>query len=219
MKKNSNIVIIPARGGSKRLPLKNTMLLDGIPLIVHSINYAKENNIDNIIVSTDDKKIKDIAMKHGVKIIDRPTHLATDISPTVDSLKHALENITESYENVILLQPTNPLRPKELLKNAFEIFENGNYDSLMTVTRDDHKLGKIINHKFIPFNYEIGQRSQDLEPLYFEDGLLYIIKTTTILNGKIVGDHNYPYIINNIYSTVDIDTQTDFEYAEYLLNK
>jgi len=152
MKKNSNIVIIPARGGSKRLPLKNTMLLDGIPLIVHSINYAKENNIDNIIVSTDDKKIKDIAMKHGVKIIDRPTHLATDISPTVDSLKHALENITESYENVILLQPTNPLRPKELLKNAFEIFENGNYDSLMTVTRDDHKLGKIINHKLIPFN-------------------------------------------------------------------
>lgn len=219
MKKNNNLAIIPARGGSKRLPNKNTMLLGGMPLIVHSINYAKENNIDDIIVSTDDKNIKEIAIKYDVKVIDRPTHLATDISPTVDSLKHVLENIEESYENVILLQPTNPLRPKKLLKNAIKVFENGNYDSLMTVSRDEHKLGKIINNRFLPFNYKIGQRSQDLDPLYFEDGLLYITKVQTILKGVMVGEKNFPYIVNNPCSRVDIDTQTDFEYAEYLLRR
>jgi len=219
MEKKKNLVIIPARGGSKRLPLKNTKLLGEIPLIVHSINYAKENGMDHIIVTTDDIYIKKIAIDAGVRVIDRPSHLASDISPTVDSLKHVLENISESYEIVVLLQPTNPLRPKDLLKNAIKVFENGSFDSLMTVSRDKHKLGKIINNRFLPFNYKKGQRSQDLEPLYFENGLLYLTKVQTVLKGEIIGENNFPYIVNDPYSRVDIDTEFDFEYAEYLLNR
>jgi CMP-N-acetylneuraminic acid synthetase len=213
------IVIIPARGGSKRLPNKNTTLLGNYPLLLHSINYAKENGIGKIVVSTDDAKIKEIALKSGVTVIDRPDYLATDTCQTIDALKHALENIKENFENVVLLQPTNPLRPKKLLKEALQKFTAGNYDSLMTVTRNKQKFGKIVNHKFIPFNYKIGQRSQDLEPLYFENGLLYITKASLILEGTIIGENNFSFIVNHPFAKVDIDTKEDFEYAEYLYNR
>jgi CMP-N-acetylneuraminic acid synthetase len=71
--------------------------------------------------------------------------------------------------------------------------------------------------KFIPFNYTIGQRSQDLEPLYSENGLLYISTKEQILQGKIISENAYPYEVNHVFGKVDIDTKEDFDYAEYLL--
>jgi CMP-N-acetylneuraminic acid synthetase len=216
------IAIIPARSGSKRLPNKNILLLDGIPLIAHSIMYAQKNSpiIDAIFVSTDDEKIKEIAMQFGAKVIDRPVELAGDSEPTVSALKHCLEIINDKeIENVILLQPTNPLRPESLVQQAFETYQKNNCDSLFTVTENHYKFGKIINNKFEPFNYEIGQRSQDLDPLYFENGLLYISKAKAILNDEIITKNAFPYVVNNSFANVDIDTQEDFDYAEYLLNK
>jgi N-acylneuraminate cytidylyltransferase len=217
-----NIAIIPARGGSKRLPNKNTLLLDGIPLIAHSIMYAQKNIniIDAIFVSTDDEKIKEIALQFGAKVIDRPVELAGDSEPTVSALKHCLEVINDNeIENVILLQPTNPLRAESLVQQAFETYQKNNYDSLFTVTESHQKLGKIVSNKFLPFNYEIGQRSQDLELLFFENGLLYISKAKAILNDEIITKNAFPYVVNNSYANIDIDTQEDFDYAEYLLKK
>ncbi|MHB1105149.1 MAG: acylneuraminate cytidylyltransferase family protein [Lutibacter sp.] len=213
------IAIIPARGGSKRLPNKNTILMGGIPLITHSINFAKENQVDKIVVSTDDASIKEIALQYGAELLDRTADLASDVSPTIDTLKHVMENVAGNYDYVVVLQPTNPLRPKNLLQEALKQMKEGNFDSLMTVTRNEQKLGKIINDKFVPYNYAIGQRSQDLEPLYFENGLLYIAKTPLILEGKLVGENHLPFIVNHPYANVDIDTQEDLDYAEYLFNK
>ncbi|MBO9585976.1 MAG: acylneuraminate cytidylyltransferase family protein [Flavobacterium sp.] len=213
------IAIIPARGGSKRLPEKNTKFLGEIPLLAHSILYAKKNNeiIDEIYVSTNDDKIKKIALEYGVKVIDRPESLSGDLEPTVTALKHVLESIGEEVKNVILLQPTNPLRPENLLEDAFDLYLKGNYDSLFTVSQNHQKFGKITDGKFVPFNYEIGQRSQDLEPLFFENGLLYITKSEKILNNIIISKDACPFEINHIFATVDIDTQEDFDYAQYLL--
>jgi len=219
MKHFKYIVIIPARGGSKRFPNKNITLLGGIPLLVHSINYAKTNKINKIVVTTDDLKIKEIALKNGVDVIDRPKELSGDTATTVSAIKHVLENVEETFDNVILLQPTNPLRPKNLLKDALKKYEEGNCDSLMTVTRNEQKFGKIAEDKFVPFNYKIGQRSQDLEPLYFENGLLYITKASLISENKILGKNNYPFIVNHPFAKVDIDTKEDLEYAKYLLSK
>lgn len=212
------IAIIPARGGSKRLPNKNILLLNGLPLIAHSILYAQNNNaiIDDVYVSTDDKNIKDIALKYGAKVIVRPSHLSGDTEPTVTALKHVLETINETIENVVLLQVTNPLRPENLLKDAFEVFQNNNSESLFTVSRNHKKLGKIYNDKYIPFNYTIGQRSQDLEPLFFENGLLYISKAALILNETIISENAFPYVVNHPFVNVDIDTQEDLNYATYL---
>jgi N-acylneuraminate cytidylyltransferase len=214
-----NIAIIPARGGSKRIPEKNIQLFGGLPLLVHSIQYALANNeiIDDVYVSTDDDKIKKIALAYGAKVIDRPSALSGDFEPTVSSLKHVLESIDEAIENVILLQPTNPLRPQNLLKDAFHSYEKGKYDSLFTVTRNHQKFGKITANKFEPFNYSIGQRSQDLEPLFFENGLLYITRTSLILEGCIISENAFPSEINHIFASLDIDNQNDFDYAEYLL--
>lgn len=214
------IAIIPARGGSKRLLGKNSMLFGKIPLVAHSILYAKANPeiVDDIYVSTDDTRIKEIALEYDAKIIDRPSYLSGGSEPTVTALKHVLENI-EPVENVVLLQATNPLRPKNLLKEAFEVYAQEGCDSLFTVSRNHQKLGKIKSQKFVPFNYEIGQRSQDIEPLYFENGLLYISKVTLIKSGKIISPDAFPYQINHIFGHVDIDTLDDFEYAEYLLSK
>jgi len=214
------IAIIPARGGSKRLPQKNTKLLANIPLLAHSILYAKQNSqiIDEIYVSTNDEQIKQIALQYGAKVVDRPESLSGDLEPTVTALKHVLESIENDVDNVVLLQPTNPLRPENLLKEAFDCYLKGNHDSLFTVSRNHQKFGKINDGKFIPFNYEIGQRSQDLEPLFFENGLLYITKSEKIFNDIIISKDAFPFEINYSFASVDIDTQEDFDYAQYLYN-
>lgn len=214
------IVIIPARGGSKRLPRKNIKLLGEIPLIAHSILYAKQHDfIDAVYVSTDNVAIKEIALQYGAIVIDRPQEISGDLEPTVSALKHVLQAITEDVATVILLQATNPLRPKALLNEAFAIFHEQQVESLFTVSRSHHKLGKMMDNKFIPYNYEVGQRSQDLEPLYYENGLLYIAKSSVILNNEIITKEAFPLEVNHPFANVDIDTQEDFDYAEYLVGR
>jgi len=217
---NHTVAVIPVRGGSKRLPKKNILPLNGVPLLVHSVLYAQENQdiIDEIIVSTDDVEIKKIALQYGVTVIDRPLGLSGDYTSTVAVLKHVLENYDTPVDNVILLQATNPLRPKKMLAQAFEQYITGNYDSLMTVSRNYEKLGEIVDQKFVPFNYTQGQRSQDLNPLYAENGLLYITKATIIKEEKILGAENFPFIVNHPFAKVDIDVLEDLKYATFVLN-
>ncbi|NNJ81715.1 MAG: acylneuraminate cytidylyltransferase family protein [Flavobacteriaceae bacterium] len=214
-----NIAVIPARGGSKRLPNKNIISLGGKPLVAHSIIYAKDNSniIDEVYVSTDDPEIKRVAIDYGAKVIDRPASLSSDHSSTASALQHAVHNIEDKPENVFLLQPTNPLRPKDLLVQAYDKFINGDFDSLMTVTRIIEKFGKITKNRFEPFNYSFGQRSQDIEPLYSENGLLYITKAGLISKGIILAENNFPFVVDSPYTKVDIDNEADLRYAEYLI--
>lgn len=216
---NKTIAIIPARGGSKRLPGKNIKLLGEIPLLAHSINYAKQYSfIEEVYVTTNDDTIAKTAIDFGAEVIIRPEAISGDLEPTVSALKHVIQNV-EGVTNVVLLQPTNPLRPNNLLDEAFVIFEEKNCDSLFTVSQNHQKFGKIIDSKYIPFNYKVGQRSQDLEPLYFENGLLYISKAELILNDIIISETAYPMIVNHPYASVDIDTIQDFEFAEFIMKK
>jgi len=188
---------------------------------VHSITYSKENLdiIDKIVVSTDHDEIKKIARTNGAEVIDRPIELAQDLTSTLEVLQHIIDELNEQYDNIILLQPTNPLRPQHLLENAYSDYVKGNFNSLMTVTRNHQKFGKIKDSRFIPFNYNIGKRSQDLDPLYFENGLLYIVKTEIIKNGELLAPNNCAYVVDHPYANVDIDTLEDFEYAEFLMKK
>lgn len=216
---SKTIAIIPARANSKRLPGKNYKILGGIPLIAHSILFAQAHSdlINDVYVTTDCDKIKQIALKYGAKVIDRPNNLAGDFEPTVSAVKHVIENIVD-VDSVVLLQPTNPLRPANLLVKAFEIYKSEKANSLFTVSRNNQKFGQLIDGKYVPFNYEIGQRSQDLEPLYFENGLLYISKSELILQNIIISQSAIPFVVNHPFSNIDIDTQEDFDYAEYLYN-
>ncbi|MEY2692449.1 MAG: hypothetical protein RIT03_839 [Bacteroidota bacterium] len=216
-----NIALIPARGGSKRLAGKNTKLLGGIPLLAHSIRYAQQfpDLIEAVFVSTNDPECKAVALEFGVQVIDRPNEFATDDSPTYTCLQHALTQLENTVETICLLQPTNPLRPLNLLPEAYALFAQQTASSLFSVSRSHHKLGKIDNHRFHPFNYTIGQRSQDLEPLFFENGLLYITTPAVLRQDLVFNADAIPFEVNHPYAQVDIDTLADFEYAEYVIQK
>ena len=216
------ITIIPARGGSKRFPRKNIHLLKDSPLINYSIEYSRNNmNISETYVSTDSMEIKLISKSAGAKLIDRPDDLSGDYITSAAVLRHAVEYLVEQgqeFDYVVLLQATNPLRPKNLLDEAIRVIEEGNYDSLFTVSRSYMKLGKITNGNFLPWNYKLGMRSQDMEPLYYENGLLYITSKKLLLQEVIVGQDAYPFIVDHPFAAVDIDTKEDFEYANFILN-
>ena len=216
------ITIIPARGGSKRFPGKNTHVLGNMPLICHSIEYSLNNHyVVGTYVSTDAEDIKMISSAAGVDVIDRPAEYASDYSTTASAMRHAVQflmNKGVEFDYVVLLQATNPLRPKNLLQEAIEIIENGGYSSLFTVSRSEKKLGKIIEGKYVPWNYTFGMRSQDMEPLYYENGLLYITSKELLLQGIIEGKDAFPLVVDHPFGGVDIDTIEDFYYAEYILS-
>lgn len=217
------ITVIPARGGSKRFPGKNTRVLNGSPLICHSIEYSLRNsNIVGTYVSTDAEDIKIISKLAGAEIIDRPDEFAGDHSTTASVMKHAVQYLVDKgviFDFVVLLQATNPLRPKNLLNDAIDIIEKGNNDSLFTVSKSEKKLGKIIDGKFVPWNYKFGMRSQDMDPMYYENGLLYITSKELLLQEIIEGPTAFPLIVDHPFGEVDIDIIRDFHYAEYMINQ
>lgn len=115
------LVVIPARGGSKRIPRKNIRLFDGQPLIAWSIYAARQSkHIDRIVVSTEDDEIRRVAHKLGAEVIDRPAHLATDTASSEDVMRHVLYELPK-YAMIVLLQPTSPYRSPEDIDACIEI--------------------------------------------------------------------------------------------------
>ena len=210
------LVIIPARAGSKRIKEKNTKPFNGFPLIEHSIKYAQSHIDGDIIISTDDKQIGSIAEKYNVPILWRNDSLAQDQTPTTDVVKDVIERVDKTYDFVVLLQPTNPLRTKDMFDKALELLLEKESDSLLTVSLSEYKLGKIKHSAFKPYTYEFGQRSQDLEPLYYENGLLYVCSYELAKNGKLMSENPTAMVIDHPYGSVDIDTELDWKWAELI---
>jgi N-acylneuraminate cytidylyltransferase len=181
-------VVIPARANSKRLPGKNMRILGTKPLIQYSIDFALDNfpNKD-IWVNSNDREILEFANTKGIMTLLRPDELAADFSSSADVLKHHVNYFKKNKiacDAIILLQPTNPFREDSLLEEALNSFKKSGRNSLATFSVSEKKLGKIENFFFKPTNYIPGQRSQDLEKAYFENGLLYITKCKSILLGE-----------------------------------
>ena len=214
-------IIIPARANSKRLPGKNIKLLSGKPLIQYSIEFALEIlKKNNIWVNSDDLNIIEIAKSLGVQTLIRPDKLSSDFTTTAEVLEHHTSHLIKKVncDAIILLQPTNPFRNINFVNEAIRIFQDSGRESLATFSSSNRKLGKIVNNIFEPINYSFGQRSQDLDSSYYENGLLYITKTKAILRGEILTEDVYPLICDNLETSVDIDTIEDFLYAEAILN-
>lgn len=214
-------VIIPARGGSNRFPKKNVCLLNGIPLIAHSILFAKKHFIgNNIWVNTDDEEIAAIAESYEVNVTIRPDELGSDTALTADVLFYQneyfqLNNI--ACNAMVLLQATNPLRPNNLLELAIHHFEINDRNSLASFSRLNKKIGKIKFDCFEPTNYKPGQRLQDIEPDYYENGLIYITSTKGIQQKEIITADVFPLIIDSVEAMVDIDEPQDILFAEFII--
>lgn len=177
------------------------------------------DSIDSFWVSTDDATIAQVAIQEGAQVIHRPNHLASDTSTTAAVVKHALDFLPDDLDGVVLLQPTNPLRPDGLLPSAIELFGTRKYDSVYSVSPLHRKVGFIQNDQLQPLNYGFGERSQDMRQLHFENGLIYISSIDTILQDKIIGDSHGILVVDHVFGEVDIDTKDDLDFAAYLMNK
>jgi CMP-N,N'-diacetyllegionaminic acid synthase len=222
------LAIIPARGGSKRVPKKNIKSLFGKPLIYYSINSALQSQyIDKVIVSTEDEEIKDISIQFGAEIVERPNNLAEDESSTIDVVFHVLDMLKEnSYEPtlIILIQPTSPLRDNEDIDEAIELFLKSKCDILMSVCETQHPpfwclkleegfLKPIFDNKYL------SMRSQDLEKAYQPNGAIFITRPKDLtINKSFYSENAIPYIMP-LEKSVDIDDEFDFMIAEFLMQR
>lgn len=218
------LAIIPARGGSKRLPRKNILDLCGKPLISWSIEAAlKSKYISKVVVSSDDEEILNISSNFGADIIKRPYELANDTATTFDTVKHTIDNF-ENYDYIVLLQPTSPLRNVKHIDEAIELLEEKQADAIVSVCEMDHSplwsntLPKDGNMNNFLRDEVLNKRSQDLEKYYRVNGAVYICKTDKLLENKsfFLKDNIFGYIMDR-KSSIDIDEEIDFLFAEKVI--
>ena len=223
------LAIIPARGGSKRLPGKNIRLLDNKPMIVWSIDIAKDiPEICDILVSTDDQTIMDISKQAGALVPWlRPAALATDIANSAEVALHALNWYEKEHgvvDGLLFLQPTSPFRTQATIRKAIELFKKNKDKSVLSVSPTNiHPMWtlKIEGNYLVPFIpiVEIKTRSQDLPPAYVLNGVIYLISPDELReNCSFFGGNPIPLIMPASIETLDIDTETDWAKAEAALH-
>tara|TARA_Y100001970_G_scaffold293813_1_gene443426 strand:- start:5393 stop:6091 length:699 start_codon:yes stop_codon:yes gene_type:complete len=221
--------LIPARGGSKGIPLKNIKILGDKPLIAYTAESALNSKyLDRIIVSTDSKKIikQCELLKLDVPFI-RPKNIALDETPTLSVIKHAfkeLEKIGESYDIVCLLQPTSPFRSDNFIDNAIKKYLKEKSDSLLSVRIVPHQYNphwvfKKNKHGYLKVatgDKKIISRRQDLPETYFRDGAIYLLNKKTLLNDTLFGE-KISYFINDFKYHINLDSYDDWAVAEDML--
>lgn len=223
------LALIPARGGSKRLPGKNIRLLGRKPLIVWSIDVAKDMpNICDILVSTDNPSIKAISTDAGALVPWlRPADLATDEASSVDVALHALDWYEAEFgavDGLLLLQPTSPFRTRETVHKGIEMFSKNTQRAVIGVSQSHaHPMWtfKLDGDQLLPYleNHGAGLRSQDLPEAYVVNGCFYLISPNVLRAKKTFLDETArPLIIDSFKEEIDIDTEKDWERAESILN-
>jgi CMP-N,N'-diacetyllegionaminic acid synthase len=224
------LALIPARGGSKRLPGKNIRPLGGKPMITWSIEVAKEApSICDVLVSTDDPSIAALCIDAGCFVPWlRPAELATDEASSVDVALHALnwyEAEKGSVDGLLLLQPTSPFRTRKSICRGIDLFLKHEYKPVLAVSvANEHPMWamKMKNEYLEPYLSEhgIGMRSQDLPQIYTINGSFYLISPAELrAKRSFVGEKTIPLLIESQLEMIDIDTEWDFEIAQLLIKK
>jgi len=228
---NPNIyTVIPARGGSKSVPRKNIKPLNGHPLIKYSIDYSNASSLVNrTIVSTDDEEIADIAKGLGADVpFMRPQSLGGDLVQDYPVVMHALITLEEIYEEmidiIILLRPTSPLRPSNLIESGISLLKNNpaatSVRAVASSTEHPYRQWGMQDGYIIGFSNDLTSKiepfnlpRQELPKVFFQTGDIEIIRRQTLKNGSISGDRILPLTINSD-QVYDIDSQEDFDLAE-----
>ena len=222
------MALIPARGGSKRIPGKNLALLEGKPLIFWSLDALRQSGVAcEIVISTDSEDIAEACRENGYTVDWlRPAELSDDSASSVDVALHALEyyeKLGTNFNEMILLQPTSPLRSPESILGAYETFKKEGDKPLVSVSPvKDHPMRavKIIDGRGLAFMESNGfmMRSQELPKAYSLNGSIYITKTSDLKkNLTFVPELFTPYIIMSNVESIDIDDAEDLRFANYLL--
>ena len=219
-----NICVIPARGGSKRIPRKNIKEFNGKPIIAYSIEAAlKSNCFDQVIVSTDDDEIAEVAKKYGAQVpFSRPDELSNDYVGTIPVIKHAIEWMEDdksSVENVCCLYATAPFIRPQIISQAYQQLNNSKADYCFSVTSfvfPIQRAIKIVEKNKVSMFYpeHFNTRSQDLEEAYHDAGQFYWGKAQAFKDElQIFTEVATPYILPR-YLVQDIDPPEDWIRAE-----
>lgn len=222
------LALIPARGGSKGIKNKNIINLCGKPLLAYTVEAAtKSKYIDDVIVTTDSAGIAEVAVRYGANVpFFRPESLAQDTSTTLDAVLHAIEEMKKqqkSYDILVLLQPTSPLRDVRDIDLAIETFWNNNRQPLTAVSEvDEHPiLMRTINEDGTMKNLiNVGStcRRQDMPPIFKVNGSIYINNIIELNPNTSFNDNIIPYVMKKEHA-VDIDEMEDLHFAEmYMKN-
>ena len=218
-----NIAIIPARGGSKRIPRKNIKLFEGKPIIAYSIEAAIKSNLyDEVMVSTDDKEIAEIAISYGASVpFMRSYKNSDDFATTYSVLEEVINEykfIGKEFETACCIYPCSPLIKSKNLAEAYNMLSAKDVDSVFPVVEYTTPIQRALIFKFgiIDFLYpeNINKRSQDLEKTYYDAGQFYWFKIKPFLIQKSVLLKKNNSIQLNQYEVQDIDNEVDWEIAE-----
>ena len=223
------LALIPARTGSKGLPHKNVLSVGGLPLVAWSILAAKESRyVDRIVVSTDGAEIANVAREYGADVpFLRPAHLATDHAPTGDVVLHCLDQLEKegsTYDLLVLLQPTSPLRTGEDVDGALELLGDRDAAAVVSVCKAEHSA-LLVNT--LP---DDGDMSGFLQPeairtprqvlgrYYRINGAIYAARCTRLRSGGwFFGPGSYAYVMPRERS-IDVDEEYDLRVANLLLS-
>ena len=219
-----NIAIIPARGGSKRIPRKNIKPFLGKPIIAYSIEAALKSNLfDEVMVSTDDKKIAEIAEKYGAKVpFIRSANNANDFATLTDVLFEVMNQYKQkdkNFNNICGILPTAPLITTDRIAEAYNKFNNEKLDSICPVVEFSYPILRALkisdkNKLKMIWPEYLKIRSQDLKPAFHDSGSFYWVKAEAMKKEKTLFCKNGSAIILPETEVQDIDSETDWKLAE-----
>ncbi len=218
------VAIIPARGGSKRIPKKNIKEFCGKPLIAYSIETALNSKLfDKVIVSTDSNEIAKVAIEYGAEVQMRPDELSDDFTGTFDVINFVVatleKEINEKVEYSCTIYATAPFLQESYLKEGYEKLKNSDACRSFSVTTMPFPIQrtfKVINGRCEMFTpYFFDKRSQDLEEAYQDAGQFYWEKRRIKSDELFFGKDSIPIVLPR-HLVQDIDTMEDFIRAEYM---
>lgn len=218
------LAIVPARGGSNRIPRKNVRPLAGVPLVARAIEAAAQaEEIDLCVVSTDDAETAAIARRRSARVIERPAALATAEARTEPALVHALDTLESEgvapFDVMVLLEPTSPLRRPETVSACIRRLIDADASSLMTVHEITANLGRVRGGIFRPLVPEAPRRRQEREPFYAEVGVAYVCRVAYLrATGSLLADDWLAEVVS-AREAIDINEPEDFTIAEALFQE
>ncbi len=214
------VCIIPARGGSKRIPRKNIKDFCGKPMLARAIETAKASQLfEQIIVSTDDSEIADIGQKNGAKVIQRPTELADDYATTVAVIRHAIHNLPQDSQ-ICCLYPCTPLLQPNWLIESFQRWQHSDSLYCFPVLEFESNILRSLkldseNNVTSVFAKNDQIRTQDLPHSFFDAGQFYWGNWQAWMTEDKIHNHAIGFVLPK-YSVVDIDDEQDWRFAEML---
>jgi pseudaminic acid cytidylyltransferase len=217
----ANLCIIPARGGSKRIPRKNIKEFLGKPIISYAIENAIGSNIfDRVIVSTDDQEISEISKKYGAEVpFLRSRKNSDDYASTIDVVLETLNQISTKYETVCCLYPTTPLLNKQVLFEAYKRLISGSVSAVFPVLKYSFPIQRSLSLNedktcYMNWPENLNKRSQDLDPVYHDAGQFYFCKVKELyVHGTLYPPKSSCIILDEIEAQ-DIDNISDWKIAE-----